>query len=987
MALHRTRAMLPTLLAMVVALAAADVVTLHVPSGSVYGFVNDHINASIWSPANVTNDLLIALSLSANDTRAMPTIAPSPLVLRTGQTNVNFTITGALPGRYPLSYKLVSLVSGNTTYELSAETLVVFIVNDQWQSTLSQFGINVALVVAGVGIFLWRRGAKRDLWFWGAPIEGVFEPDPFRSDEAMPSPLAAPTWQERGRRFWRLDCDDAYIVDACGVDAALFLRFNLDAAKLFSALTILSCALLLPINFVSGDGPTTSSQQATIANVPVQSPYFWGHVVMCYLTAGAVLFFVFRQNRRLEYLHMNDTTLIGPRSVFIQAGLPLDVTRHELRQWFLADYPEDIDQVTVVADLSKVYTVLGQRMNWRNDLQRLEAIYMSPSLTLSPWLRYCPGGACCPSPTDIWFDYLARRPCRSRRDAASRPLQEPLLSDSGGSPKADVIGDDEANEMVPPRILAKVTALRAQLAAVPEDILNSYARRTGTGAAFVVFNSNRARDQFLDRFRQTQAPLSQCVASTAATLCRRRPRRATVDSSGPSRLARHLTDLVVHPAPEPHDLKWSKMTYRPQSLRRFCQFGLYHALTVVLLLLFSTPASVLLYFNLQPGSDVYARVLTPDSLFAGFLHTYLPTLFLVCVNWVLLTVLFYVSFLEPWFTESRRMRSFLSKGFAYLFLSSILFPSIGVTAVYAATKSSSQVAFGGTSSREVKYVNDFLYKLCSNFFVGYILQLTCLGSLTQLLRIGEKLFYQPWVISRAVTTDEVHAAREPWPFYFGYDYAVLLSVFTIGLLGSVLSPYLVPCAAVFFFAKYYVSKYNFVYVHPTTPGRGNVARAAYSLALVCLLLFELAMTSILSQVGNANQWLALVLLTCATLGVFVYWRVVVYRALETETSPSRVDVEAPTTQLRRQQSMELSRALFHAHSLSEMEALVHARPTQAYINPYDVGLHMLSVLHRIQALRTAKLRDAFNRLRQQPEGSPSVATTAATNDLSENLLS
>ncbi|KDO22686.1 hypothetical protein SPRG_11000 [Saprolegnia parasitica CBS 223.65] len=964
MALHRTWALLPTLLAALVALAAADVVTLHVPT-------------------NATNDLLVALSLSANDTRAMPTIAPSPLVLRTGATSVNFTITGAIPGRYPLSYKLVSLVSGNTTYELSAETLVVFIVNDQWQSTLSQFGINVALVLGGVGLFLWRRGAKRDLWFWGAPIEGVFEPDPFRSDETMPSLLAAPTWQERGRRFWMLGCDDAYIVDACGVDAALFLRFNLDAAKLFSALTILSCALLLPINFVSGDGPTTSSQQATIANVPVQSPYFWGHVVMCYLTAGAVLFFVFRQNRRLEYLHLNDTTLIGPRSVFVQAGLPLDVTRHELRQWFLADYPEDIDQVYVVADLSRVYTVLEQRMRWRNDLQRLETVYMSPSsLPLSPWLRYCPGGACCPSPADIWFDYLARRPCQSHAHVASRPLREPLLSENMSTPK-DAVTDDDETEMVPPRIVAKVAALRAQLAAVPEDILSNYARRTGTGAAFVVFNSNRARDQFLDRFRQTQAPLSQCVASTAATLCRRRPRRATVDSSGPSRLARHLSDLVVHPAPEPHDLKWAKMTYRPHSLRRFCQFGLYHALTIVLLLLFSTPASVLLYFNLQPGSDVYGRVLTSDSLITGFLHTYLPTLFLVCVNWVLLTVLFYVSFLEPWFTESRRMRSFLSKGFAYLFLFDFV-PSIGVTAVYAATKTSSQVAFGGASSREVKYVNDFLYKLCSNFFVGYILQLTCLGSLTQLLRIGEKLFYQPWVISRAVTTDEVQAAREPWPFYFGYDYAVLLSVFTIGLLGSVLSPYLVPCAAVFFFAKYYVSKYNFVYVHPKTPGRGNVARAAYSLALVCLLLFELAMTSILSQLGNANQWLALVLLTCATLGVFVYWRVVVYRALETETSPTPVEVEAPTTQLRRQQSMELSRAVFQAHSLGEMEALVHARPTQAYINPYDVGLQMLSVLHRYQALRTAKLRDAFNLLKQQQHEVCSPSTAAAS-DPSENV--
>ncbi|OQR93388.1 hypothetical protein ACHHYP_02576 [Achlya hypogyna] len=922
------------LLVAVCAPVVESVVTLHVPSGSAYGFANEPFNATITAPSNVTNDLLIDIALNANDTRQAPVISPKPLVFREGATELNFTITGVAPGRYPMAYTLLALEAGNTTYALSADALVVVVVNDQWTSTMAQFGINCAALAAGLVFFVWRRSARRHLWVWGRSPAGLFEPEPFRdaSPPASPSPLAAPTWQTRLALFWRLPCDGPHVVTACGVDAALFLRFTADAAVLFAALALLSCALLLPINMASGDGPTTSYQQATIANVPVRSPWLWGHVAMCFFAAAAVVAFVFKQHARLAQLYREDASLLGPRSVFIQAGLPLDVTNYALRQWISENAPEAPQHVSVVADLHRLHRVLAQRMQWSADLERLEALYLS-GRPPSRWLRWCPGGSCCPSPADIWRDYTEGRPCRHHH-----ALTEPLLD------------TDDADADVPPRVQRQVATLRARLAAVPEEIVASYSRRTGTGAAFAVFTSTAVRDAFLERCRRAQAPLAPCRA-----LLRCSPPAATDDPASP------LPSLVVQPAPEPHDIKWAKMTYRPQSLRRYVAFGLYHTLTVVLLVLFSTPASVLLYVNLQPGSPVYAALLAPDSALAGF----------VGVNWVLLTVLFYVSFLEPWLTESRRMRSFLTKGFAYLFLSSILFPSIGVTAIYAATRHSAQVSLDGAATREAKYVNDFLYKLCSNFFVSYVLQLTCLGAVMQLLRVGEKLVYQPWVVARAVTPAEELAARQPWPFYFGYDYAVLLSVFTIGLLGCVLSPFLAPCAAIFFAVKHVVTKYNFLYVHPRTPGRGNVARAASSLSLVCLVLVELAMTSVLSQVGRTNQWLALVLLTCAVFGVFVYWRVAVYRALE---KAPEVDEEAGTTPLRRQESVALSRIVFRARSQEEIDAESLARQHQAYLNPYDVGLCMLSVLHRIEAQRTARLQRAFATWRTTTADTP-----AATN--------
>ncbi|OQR88931.1 hypothetical protein THRCLA_10019 [Thraustotheca clavata] len=931
-----------------------ELVRVNVPSGSAYGVVGDAINATITSPKNLTNDLLIHISLMTNDTRKMPIIRPSPLVFRYGQSHLEFTITGTTPGRFPMQYTLLNLDYGNTTYTLSADEFVVFVLNDQWENMLIQFAVNVVLVVFGIAYFVWRHEKKKKIPFWGRHVTGLFEPVPFRSD-AMET-ITTDSLKARAKRFWQVACDGDAMVESCGVDAALFLRFNLDAANMFTFLTAVSCALLLPINFVSGAGPTKNYQQATISNVPMYSNWFWGHVVMTYITSMSVLYFIHLQYRHLVRLHENDHSLLGPRSVFIQSGLPMNLSTHELYKWFDNDYPEEIDQVTVVHDLSHLYKVLGTRMALRNEFHRLLHIYGS-NAPISKWMLWCPGNSCLPSPKDIYYDYLDRIPCTR----SITMLQEPLIQSYSEI-------DWEGNEL-PPRVHVRLVELQNQLEAIPEDILESYQHRSGTGAAFIVFKSVGTRNLFLERYQKTKSTLSQCISSTDATFyrisraIRRRisHRRLTIASEEPqdssSRLQKYLKRLVIHEAPEPHDIKWSKMIYRPQSLKRYCKFFLYIVLSVFLLLLFSTPASVLLYFNLQPGSPVYTNLLSQDTVLTGFIHTYLPTLLLVTVNWLLLTILFYVSFMEPWFTESRRMRSFLTKGFSYLFLSSILFPSIGVTAVYATQRDAVQVAFEGTHSTEVNYVNDFLYKICSNFFIGYILQLIFLGSLTQLLRIGEKLFYQPWVISRAVTPTEIKAACQPWPFYFGYDYAVILSVFVIALLGCVLSPYLVPCGAVYFYVKYFVSKYNFLYVHPKTPGRGNVARSAYSLALVCLLIFELAMTAIVSQVGTDTQWRLLVFLCVATIGVFIYWRVTLYRALE---KAHEFEVASlVSSHLRRQESLALSMLVFQANNQQELQTSMHTRTNQAYINPYDVGLKMLSVLRCHASHRKSKVRAAF----------------------------
>ncbi|CAK4126011.1 unnamed protein product [Aphanomyces euteiches] len=102
----------------------------------------------------------------------------------------------------------------------------------------------------------------------------------------------------------------------------------------------------------------------------------------------------------------------------------------------------------------------------------------------------------------------------------------------------------------------------------------------------------------------------------------------------------------------------------------------------------------------------------------------------------------------------------------------------------------------------------------------------------------ERLLEQPWKAACAVTTEDIVKALRPAPYDYGTEYALILSVFLVALFGSTLSPALLPCGALYFYVRYFSTKYNFLYVHPKAPGRGNVFPYVLACTLACLFLFE-----------------------------------------------------------------------------------------------------------------------------------------------------
>ena len=289
------------------------------------------------------------------------------------------------------------------------------------------------------------------------------------------------------------------------------------------------------------------------------------------------------------------------------------------------------------------------------------------------------------------------------------------------------------------------------------------------------------------------------------------------------------------------------------------------------------------------------------------------------MNALLLLLLFHLSEFEPWSTESRRMRSYMQKAFWYLLLSTIILPSIGVSAAYIGIKDLD----GGKS-----YMQVFLFRVSGTFFITYVCQRAFVGTIVQLLRLPERFVYQPWLVARAVSKDEKKEASEPWPFYYGSDYAILLNVFIVTLGGSFVTPVITPFGALYFFLKYWTCKYNFLYVLKYSPGRGEIAKTAYLTCWTALLMFEVGMTLIVQEIGTRAMWIAMVMLVLLTFVVGVVQSTGIMRKLhKVEISePELLDtVRTPSSQQRRRTYINPFEALLSLYVITQKQRLNGAR--------------------------------------------------------------
>lgn len=114
----------------------------------------------------------------------------------------------------------------------------------------------------------------------------------------------------------------------------------------------------------------------------------------------------------------------------------------------------------------------------------------------------------------------------------------------------------------------------------------------------------------------------------------------------------------------------------------------------------------------------------------------------------------------------------------------------------------------------------------STFFIRYVMSCTFLSSCFLIFDIGHtlyKLFFLQQVCRRKKTLDEVQEEnmrrnlavnKDRWYFDIGYNIAFTQIIYCIVLIFSTVAPLVTLFGCLYFSIKYFIDKYNLLYVYP-----------------------------------------------------------------------------------------------------------------------------------------------------------------------------
>lgn len=313
-----------------------------------------------------------------------------------------------------------------------------------------------------------------------------------------------------------------------------------------------------------------------------------------------------------------------------------------------------VHEITVLRDLRAVHELLQRRRILSEKLSRILALDEAYETgTLSYNLLCCPGSVMAPEPLEVAWWHLRCKPgryiyrhgkvtecccycctcCCPKHSPKAVKVKRGSRSDSQFETLYDSLVDDSAVEAYDRTAARQVFALREELDFFPEDALEEFGKRKCMGAAFVIFDSTATRNAFVRNVRG-QTCIGR-VVNTAESLSRRgfrerplaslrKPERAMSEQLAPV-----LQNVVLKSAPEPDDVIWQSLEYRPYTVRRIIVFLLRQLATLGLLLLFSTPTAVLMFIKLDSNSDVYRGLDRRNTVLLTMVASYLPSLLLV----------------------------------------------------------------------------------------------------------------------------------------------------------------------------------------------------------------------------------------------------------------------------------------------------------------------------------------------------------------------
>ncbi|XP_050426981.1 calcium permeable stress-gated cation channel 1-like [Adelges cooleyi] len=146
--------------------------------------------------------------------------------------------------------------------------------------------------------------------------------------------------------------EDKKILQKCGYDAVQYLSFQCHIIVLMGIITVVSLAIVLPINFAGDlEGNESSFGHTTVSNLHPNSPWLWVHVSIAMLYLPLTIFIMRRFSAKLK---LENNEHHWSRTLMITNIPRNDSDMYDLAQHFKEAYPEfEVESIKLAYDVNK----------------------------------------------------------------------------------------------------------------------------------------------------------------------------------------------------------------------------------------------------------------------------------------------------------------------------------------------------------------------------------------------------------------------------------------------------------------------------------------------------------------------------------------------------------------------------------------------------------------------------------------------------------
>jgi hypothetical protein len=160
----------------------------------------------------------------------------------------------------------------------------------------------------------------------------------------------------------------------------------------------------------------------------------------------------------------------------------------------------------------------------------------------------------------------------------------------------------------------------------------------------------------------------------------------------------------------------------------------------------------------------------------------------------------------------------------------------------------------------------------SYFFLRYAIQVTFISNGIQLLALPQFFVKKMRVLLASSDYEKFYASMIKKYFDYGYNYSFSITVFMLILCFSTSIPLITPFGALFFYIKYYIDKYNLLFLYPAEfESHGNVTEMIIKFELIGIFFFQFIISNTFIKIFRDKDYAIYATLLYIIVSVFIFY--------------------------------------------------------------------------------------------------------------------